>query len=407
MKKGDILELEVIDAAFGGDGVCRGPEGVVFVPFAAKGDRLEVRVMHAGSRFSRGAIVRVIEPGPGRTDPPCKYYGTCGGCVYQHVDYPTELGYKQKQLLDALKRLGGFKELPTVSPVAISPIEYGYRNKLKLMAVPRRSKKGDVTTQFGYCAVNNRTHFAIDECLLASPEMNKELPGIIESAEAKDACIKDKPLTLRQAGNGPVHHYFKRASRKLDWIEETVRGKHISVPMDSFWQVNKAVADQLFATISKWFDENPTDVLVDAYAGTGPFSLAMEHPEIRRVLIEMDDQAMKAAEINHKQLGLKRVDVIPGRTESKLPRVLKQHGKSATVIIDPPRTGCDPSVLKCLLDSDVQRVIYVSCNPSTLARDLKLLCADGAFSLEKLAQFDMFPRTAHFETAALLVRSPA
>ena len=409
MDIGQLLTLEIDDLAFGGDGVGHLDDGrAVFVPFSAVGDELEVRVNVVHARYARAEIVQTARPGPGRCEPACRHYGRCGGCRYQHLDYATETAAKLAQLKAVLARVGRFATLPDVTPIVHSEQEAGYRNKLRVEPFdPSPESAGESALAYGYCEMDNNTFFALDSCPLAAPALNALLPKAQRSAWAhKNARrLHPQPLTLRLTSEGTTHFYFGHAPRRIPWLHETLCGRPLSVPLGSFWQVNSEVAAQLVDTITAWFDADPTPVLVDAYSGVGPFSLALgERPE-RRVLVDRTEQSLQAAAYNHEQWGLAKCRFICGPAERVLRRILSEVSQGdarVTLVLDPPRSGCGAGVIAALAAHRVAQVIYVSCNAATLARDCRRLCDDAGFSLSQLAFFDMFPRTAHFEAAALL-----
>lgn len=405
---GEIRRLTITDLAFGGDGVARSEEGaVVFVPFTACGDTVDARIVSAQRTFLRAEVAEVVEAGPGRVSPPCPYFGTCGGCAYQHLEYEKELAAKVSQLRDSLTRIGGLSDLPAVDPVFPSPRMYGYRNKIRLEPIP--SDEGDEEAErnleYGYCTRDNVTFMAIDRCPLAAEPLNDLLRKVGRTQWGRKNARRPRPLplTLRVTHQGSTHFYFGRAPKAIPWLHESLLGRDVSVPLGSFWQVNNEVSDALAGTVSRWYRESPTRVLVDAYAGVGAFSLTAGDAAQYRVLIEEDSQAMEAARYNHETWGDLSCRCIADRVERALPGALRTvHTAEATVVLDPPRAGCGKRVIRTLCQLKPSTILYVSCNAGTLARDLKTLVDEGGFRLERLALFDMFPRTAHFESLALL-----
>jgi tRNA/tmRNA/rRNA uracil-C5-methylase (TrmA/RlmC/RlmD family) len=407
MKQSETLvELTLADVAFGGDAIGRRADGkAVFVPFAMADERVRVRIESDQPRLARGVLVDVIEASPHRCAAPCPYYTTCGGCVYQHMEYPAELDCKQRQLVELLHRVGGLDSLPEPEPAQASPTAYGYRNKLRVEPVPGRP--GDERIAYGYCQRDNVTFFELASCPLAASALNDLLPRLPQSREGRRNATRPRPapLTLRLTSEGTTSFFFGRAPRRVPWLHERLLGRPVSVPLGSFWQVNSAVANALAQRVAEWFAASPTRTLVDAYSGVGTFSLAIGKSAQARFLIESDDQALQAAEFNHTQWDGLECRCRRGTTEAVLPRLLADANlKRTTVLLDPPRQGCGAPVLKALCDFPVGQVLYVSCNAATLARDLKRLVQVGGYRVERLALFDMFPRTAHFETAVCLNR---
>jgi tRNA/tmRNA/rRNA uracil-C5-methylase (TrmA/RlmC/RlmD family) len=406
----DTLILTIIDIAFGGDGVGRMPDGrVVFVPFTAIGDRIKAKVTAVQPRMAKAVLEEIIEPGQHRVAPVCPLYGQCGGCRYQHIDAAVQIGLKQAQLSAALRRLGGLRELPAVEKAVASPLPYGYRNKFKLQAF--RPIKGGAAA-YGFCALDNKTMLEVSSCPLASAAVNAAAQEALASPDAARNAGRDEPLdlTVRSTASGHSYWYFGLPPKTMAWATEELLGKPVQVPPGGFWQINSSVSSLLVQEVADWFKASPTPQFIDAYAGVGPFCLAVGASAAGHVLIEMDREAIEGADRNTAAWGIKGVEILPGAAETRLPSLLRQLGPQAresTVLLDPPRTGADPRLLTALRGSAVAQAIYVSCNPATLARDLKQLCGEGEtppFRVIRLAAFDMFPQTPHLESVVLLQR---
>lgn len=413
-----IVNLTIHDVAFGGDGVGRLADGcVVFVPFTLPGEEVRVEVRRTQPRFARGRLLSVITPAATRVTPPCPLYGRCGGCQYQHLDYAAQPALKAVQLATTLKRLGKLPELPEIAAPGLAPQPYHYRNKIRLEPIkaPVAAASGSAPAaglDYGFFALDNSTVLPVAACPLASASLNALLATAKASPEALQnaAAMEPGSLTLRQPGVGAPIFYFGDAARSAAALTEELLGRPVSVPAGGFWQVNPAVAEELVRTVAGWLGDTDMTLLVDAYGGVGAFSLALGRAAQHTVLIETSRAAVTAAAANRAAWGLPAAELLAQPTEVALPVVLRRTGKGqvkgtlrgATVVLDPPRTGCQPEVLRALVMNPVQRLLYVSCNASTLARDLQALCVKGPYKLQRLALFDMFPQTAHFETACLL-----
>jgi 23S rRNA (uracil1939-C5)-methyltransferase len=409
MKQTDtVLELTLTDVAFGGDAIGRRTDGkAVFVPFGMAGERVRVRIEADQPRLARGVLVEVCEPHPARCTPPCPYYTTCGGCVYQHMEYAAEVDCKQHQLGELLRRVGGLEQLPEMEPAQASPHVYGYRNKLRVEPLRLAAGGTEERIGYGYCMRDNTTFFELESCPLAAAPLNDLLTRVPRTPEGRRNASQahPRPLTLRLTSDGATSFFFGRAPRRVPWLHERLLQRPVSVPLGSFWQVNPEVADALVRRVVEWFAADPTRTFVDAYCGVGTFSLAIGARAQARFLIESDDQALEAAEFNHRQWDGLTCHGRAGKTEAVLPHLLASANlKRTTVLLDPPRQGCEPPVLKALCDFPVCQILYVSCNAATLARDLKRLVQAGGYHVSHVALFDMFPRTAHFETAVCLRR---
>jgi 23S rRNA (uracil1939-C5)-methyltransferase len=396
MKIGDMMELEIADVAFGGDGVARHPERVVFVPLVLTGERVEAKLTGITARFARADCRQVLVPSPSRVTPPCPYFGDCGGCRYQHADYPFQLQMKRKQVADILQRIGGIAAPPVESTIP-SPVAYGYRNKLTLHGPGRpsfqRSSGGDL--------------LPIESCALAGAAINRKLSELAESELEYDEdliirCDADGEVFISRDGaaqtNGTVP-----ASSGPAIIRETLGGLNFQVPVRSFFQVNPGVHELLLAGVVRTFAEGACVNLVDAYCGVGVFALGLAGGAKNIIGIEYDPAAVSCAVENAKQLGCVQVRFRQGQVETALRPALRECSSAPTcVILDPPRAGCADRIIRLLLEERPRQVLYLSCAPPVLARDLKRLLA-GGYELRRVAPFDMFPQTAHVEVLAELV----
>ncbi|MDT8390054.1 MAG: class I SAM-dependent RNA methyltransferase [Lentisphaeria bacterium] len=391
--------ITIHDLAYGGDGVGLAADGrAVFVPFTIPGEEVDVEIVEEKQRFCRGRIKEVRVPSEFRVAPACPLFGRCGGCQYQHITYAEQVRFKCAQLVETLRRLGGLDIDAAVEPVIHSPKEYNYRNKLTLEPFER-----DGQIDYGFFSQVEGDFLSVEHCPLADPALNDLLPMARERGLVRGN--RDKRLLLRQPAVGAAHAFFGKPGARADWLEEVVGGHRVKVPAHSFWQVNPAVGDHLAGQVARWSGNPPVDYVIDAYAGAGLFSLAAGDAFTKVCLIEADVAAVKASQWNHRHLGLKGREFMIGRTEKILPGLLRRAEKNRArmlVILDPPRGGCDQRVLEALLATPVRQIIYVSCNPGALARDLKSLRRDGGYQIENLSLADMFPQTAHFESAVAL-----
>ena len=382
LQPGQHLELDITDIAFGGDGIGRVEGFVVFVPFVLGGERVEVEIVDVKKRYATADLVRVITPAPQRVEPRCQYYQQCAGCQYQHVDYRHQLELKRKQIIDIFQRIGGIKT-PPIEPVVASPSEYAYRNKLVVHGPGAP----------GFWTMRGRSVIPIARCEIAREEINAKL---------SEPLAVDKHLTLRSNSAGQT--WLFTASDEI--IAETVLGKTLRVPLGSFFQVNREVIELALQHTRQAFAASGCKILVDAYCGIGLFALLLGDLAGHVYGIEEDARAITVANENAAHLGLSRYDFYPGKTERLLFYTFRQCKLEETcLILDPPRSGCGRPVLKTLREQKPRKLIYVSCAPPMLARDIKELLKVG-YRLERVTPFDMFPQTAHCEAVAELSFSP-
>ena len=400
LQPGQRIELDITTVAFGGDGIGRVDNFVVFVPFVIEGERVEVEIVEVKRRYATADLVRVIAPSARRVEPRCPYYAKCAGCQYQHVEYAHQLELKRSQIRDAFERIGKIAN-PPIEPVVGSPREYHYRNKIVVHGPGKP----------GFWTVRGRSIIGIEQCPIAREEVNAKL------AQISQQSLENVHLTIRANSEREVWLYTetRRPNSELDQAEataetpiprrtitETILDKTLHVPLGSFFQVNREVIELALEHTRRVFASSGCKILIDAYCGVGLFSLMLADLAEHVYGIEEDTNAIKAANDNAQQLGLARYDFYPGKTERLLFYTLRQCRLDETcLILDPPRSGCAPVVLKTLREQKPRKIIYVSCAPPMLARDIKVLVAHG-YRLERITPFDMFPQTAHCEAVAEL-----
>lgn len=366
---GDILEVEITDIAFGGEGVARTCHFVLFVPFVLVGERVRVEITELKKRFGRARCREILHASPERVPPRCRYFGACGGCQYQHLDYPAQLRLKQKQVADIFQRIGGFAP-EIVAPVVPCPQPYGYRNRVMIRSQWDKFKQG---LQLGFLRENSGLVVDVEECAIAMPELNEQ---------------------LRQArAHPPPKGGLKVVLRDYPADYE--------VPKDAFFQNNFFLLPELIRAVGRGIQAGGARYLVDAYCGVGFFSLELAGTVAGFVGVEYDRTAVYAARRNQIRRGVTNGEYLEGKTEELLHGLLERFpARETAYLLDPPRTGCPPESLRQLRAAGPAQVIYVSCHPATLARDLNGLCQDGVFELAGLIPLDMFPQTQHVECVA-------
>lgn len=366
---GDKEVVTIADMAFGGEGVARIGDFVVFVPFVAPGEEVEIELTEVKKRFGRGRVLRMVRESDERVKPLCQYFGDCGGCQYQHLAYPLQLEIKRKQIADLFERIGGFSQA-VVAAVIPCPSPYGYRNRIMIRSQWDKFKQG---LNIGFIRADNRLVVDIEECKIAEPALNGEITRVRKNPPPKGGL----KVVLRIPPEG--------------W----------QVPRDSFFQNNFFLVPELVKVVRSCLQESKMSFLLDAYCGVGFFAIEAADLVERFVGIELDSPAIKAARINAASHGASNGEFLCGTTEEMLPAVLgKCEAQRTAVILDPPRTGCPPGTLELLRQSRVGQVIYVSCHPATLARDLNILCSNNVFELKNVVPLDMFPQTQHVECVA-------
>ena len=373
LKLGDKINLTIHDLAFGGEGVGRIEEFVVFVPFVITGETVEAEITELKKNFARAKLVRVITPSPQRVTPECGYFMNCGGCQYQHIDYAAQLVFKHKQISDLFERLGKISRA-VVTPVLPCPAPYGYRNRIMIRTQWNGPAKKLVV---GFIGVNNKYVEDITECKIAEPILNEQITEV--------------------RANPPPKGGIKVVLR--------VQPENWEVPRDSFFQNNFFLLPKLVETVQDFLKAGGSRHLIDLYCGVGFFGIEAASVVDSFVGVEYDQLAIAAARKNAASRNITNGEFVAAKVEEVLPELLKKFSAEKTaVILDPPRKGCWPETLALLRETKPAQIIYVSCQPATIARDLNILCADGVFELARVQPLDMFPQTQHVECVADLRR---
>ncbi|PYJ38900.1 MAG: 16S rRNA (cytosine(1402)-N(4))-methyltransferase [Verrucomicrobia bacterium] len=364
-----LVDLRIEDVAFGGKGVAREQGKAVFVPYSIEGELVSAEIMREKKQFAEADLIEVKQLSPDRVEPECPYFGRCGGCAYQHINYEHQLAIKWRQVRDALQRIGKLKDAP-IRPIIPSPKQYAYRNRITVHA------QDGVT---GFFRRDSHRLIDIERCSISSDEVNRALAELRAQPYVSDG------------------HYTLRA------------GSEVRV----FAQTNDEVANALRDLVVDLVPSNQ-GVLIDAYCGAGFFAKALLDKFERVIGIDWDKFAIDAAREN----ATAKESYIAGDVETELGRAAQQTRKgdlqfapaviptsrdslkSVTLIVDPPATGLSENVRKAVIDLAPEILIYVSCNPPTLARDLREL--QEKFTIDSVTPLDMFPQTAEIEVAVQL-----
>lgn len=407
------ITLTIDSVAYRGPGVGRANGCVYFVPGTCQGEVVRARVTTQKKNYGEAQVVAIEKASPERLQHAECTFGRypVPGCVYGHMTYEAELKYKQEQLLSFLKRQAKQEnaEALLLEPFA-SPQHLNYRNKITLHY--DRGFKGRPV--LGYFGDDNETVVEVPQCPLAAPEINAELAELREDPRftrylgvGGSAIIrytkKDGVLVLPLSVN---HRFFEE---DYPMLHEQINAGEILVPPRGFYQVNPYVSPKLVEYVMGLVEQIKPDRLLDMYCGVGVFGLSAAHIGVPAIIgYDSGRDVIGVAQQNAEKLGLNDTKFICGLSaqiaDSAL-RNAKKRGGKATVIVDPPRSGLEPEVTAALWEHPVENLIYVSCSPDTLARDLVKLTADGTYSIRSVKLFDMFPRTAHFESVTWLQKN--
>ena len=371
--RANTSELTVTIDSLGnnGDGIARHDGKVVFVPLTLPGERVRIKPVTRKKSFIRAQVLETLESSEVRQTPPCEYFGRCGGCDWQHAPYPMQLDAKVQSLTDSLVRIGKLDN-PTINPIVASEAIYHYRNRIQGVI------KGG---RFHYRHRGSDQMLAINSCTLAEDAINAHLGD--EAA-------------LSQGPQGRVE------------IASTDDGVSV-LPINEensteagFRQVNTAVASRLALLLDTVSAPLDTDSCIDLYCGRGTWSIdiAQRHPHSRVIGIDASEDNIRLAREQSLETGLTNLRFQQGRVESIMKSLPLTN---SFCIVDPPRAGLATTVCSALCENPPRHIVYISCHPASLARDLALLTADR-FKLTSVTPLDMFPQTAHLETLSLLSR---
>ncbi len=351
------------------------------------GEEVVVRLLET-RRMTAAQVVRVLRPSPYRVEAPCPYYGPCTGCQWQHIAYEHQLEMKRQKVQQALDQAPGLGSAP-VRPTIAAPEPFGYRNHARFTV-----KRGSL----GFVHRIMRRFLRVERCLLMHPWINEAL------AKLQDRCQETTQLSIRYGENTGawlVQPTLRGADVPLasgqSHYEEALLGRTFRVASPSFFQVNTRQTERLVQLVRDRLGLTGQEFVVDAYAGVGTLAVLLA-PYARRVLaIEEAASAVKDARLN--AVGLPQVEFLQAKTELALAQLAERPD---AVVLDPPRVGCHPLALEALKRLAPKRVVYISCDPTALARDLQLLCP-SPYRLEDVQPIDMFPQTHHIEAVATLV----
>jgi 23S rRNA (uracil1939-C5)-methyltransferase len=415
MAPADLQEVTFDTLTYGGEALGRLPDGrAVFVLFGLPGERARIRLVQEKRGFARGELVEIIQTAAKRITPRCKHFGLCGGCQYQHMPYEQQLQVKEEILRDQLKRIGRIDD-PPVEATVPSANPWNYRNQVQF----HLTHEG----RLGYVRASPDPRMAeiilaIEECHLPQPAINEMWPQLqferdsgIQRVSIRVGADDDLILTLEGSGGDlpeleiegelSVTHLFEDDCVLLsgrDHVIMRVLGRDFRVSAPSFFQVNTAMAEKMAEHVLK-LAPPAADVMLDVYCGAGLFS-AFLAPRCRRLVgIEVAPAACEDFGVNLDEYD--NVELYEAPAEDVLPAL---QARPDLVIVDPPRAGVDLKALDALVQLQPAHIIYVSCDPSTLARDLRHL-TDNDYRLTRVTPFDMFPQTYHIESISMLERA--
>ena len=443
--KNDRICVTIEDYTSDGFGVAKVEGFVLFVPGGVLGDVAEVHVLKVLQSSAYAKIISVLTPSPHRIESACAYHSKCGGCTFWQMDYAEELRLKAARVEQNLIRLGGVEQ-PNMRPAVGAETLFGYRNKAQY---PVRMQNGEAVA--GFFAAHSHRLIETERCAIQPPIFDQIVHFILQ-------YVNDRGITAydEQRHKGTLRHIYLRKSKdnkvmvclvltrlsfprdfaetlqnefreievvclnenrektnvilgkktvyltKQTCLYDTLLGKRFALSPHAFYQVNRDQCQRLYQTVAALADITPEDTVLDLYCGIGTIGICVADRAKKLCGIEIIPQAVENAKENAVQNGLQNAEFYCADAKEGAKMLLDRGYRFDCVIVDPPRKGCDESTIAALKALAPERLVYVSCDPATLARDIKRL---EGFTLISATPVDLFPRTAHIETAALLKRS--
>ncbi len=446
--KNDILTLDITAVGSEGQGIARREDGyTLFVPGAVLGDRVKILVVKENKSYGYGKLIEVISPSPNRVEAPCGVFGKCGGCTMLTTAYPLQLEIKEKRVRDALERIGGLSSPKVLKCFGSDPC-FGYRNKAQY---PAAEKDGRLTA--GFYAPNSHRVVESADCALQDPRITEIVSFIVSAAnELKIPAYDEK------SGRGCLRHIYARCGRdesivafvsarenknfkllaektaerfpyikgivlninpkatniilgdreKLlfgkSYITDKIGDVSYKVSYRSFYQVNPYTTPALYEKAAEYCALTGKETVFDLYCGAGTIGLFLAFGAKKVIGVEIVPEAVENAKENAALNGIENAEFYCGKAEDVCPELIRRGEHADVVVLDPPRKGCERDLLEAVAKMSPEKVVYVSCNPSTLARDCAVLDEMG-YSLSEAAPFDQFPHTGHVECVVLMSRA--
>ena len=450
VKKNDVVTLTFEDLTHEGNGVAKINGYPLFVPFGLPGEEAEVKVVKVNKRFGYGKLLDVKKASPHRVTPPCNVFYKCGGCQLQHMSYEMQLEMKQNQVKNVMRKIAHLDDVP-VHPVLGMEDPWRYRNKIQ---IPVGEKDGELITGFYQqrshriihdmetCVIQNelgdrmveavrriatdlgieaydetthrgllrhiivRTAYGTNDTMIILVTRTEKLPQREELIKQLVETYPSIKSIIQNINSDKTNVILGKKSRTLygeDYIYDSIGDLKFKISPRSFYQVNPTQTKVLYEKALEYADVGENDVVIDAYCGIGTISLFLAEKANKVYGVEIVPEAIHDANINAKINGLSNTEFVVGEAEKVMPKWKEEGLRPDVIVVDPPRKGCDETLLQAMIDMEPKRIVYVSCNPSTLARDLRIL-EDGGFTTQEVQPVDMFSQTSHVECVAWLER---
>lgn len=443
--------LDIIAEGYQGEGIAKVDGYPIFIKGAIKGEKAKIKIIKVNKNYAYGRLQEIIEASEDRVKPTCSYYKRCGGCSLQHMNYNKQLDFKWNRVKDCIGRIAGLDEELVEYPIGMGDNQYRYRNKVQL---PIGKVNGEIV--IGFFAERSHDIIDIDECLIQFAEadsirkitkewiVNNNIEpatvdgrynpnGVVRHIVIRKGFTTDEIMVVLVATTDEVPYideYIDRLKNNIqalksvvlninakdtnvilgtrcitlygsDTIQDYIDKFKFNISPLSFFQVNPKQTEVLYNKALEYAGLTGKEVVFDAYCGTGTITLFLSQKAKKVYGVEIIDAAIVNARENARINGIDNCEFFTGKSEEIIPQLLKEGVNPDVIVVDPPRKGCDISLLQAIIDCNIDKVVYVSCDPSTLGRDLKILSQNG-YKVKKVQPVDMFGGSFHVETVCLL-----
>ncbi|NTW71786.1 MAG: 23S rRNA (uracil(1939)-C(5))-methyltransferase RlmD [Eubacteriaceae bacterium] len=444
-RKNDIITLDIINLTSTGEGIGKIDGFAVFVNDTLPGEKVKAKITLVKSSYAQAELIKILEESVHRTQAPCSYFGGCGGCQIQNLNYPEQLTIKTKMVRDALVRIGGFSESDVLIKPAIGmELPFGYRNKSQYKVSSQGvlgfyAKKSHHVVPLQKCLIQmdegterisvlnaiiagnhisvydensgkgllrgivERTSSLNRDTMLIFVINGEALPNqkeIIKSITSKFEDVKSIYLNVNKDKTNKVMSNDNRLIWGVERIRDNIGDSQFDISPLSFFQVNNQMTKVIYDKAADFAGLNGEQTVFDLYCGIGTIGIYLSEKAKKVYGIEIVSDAIKDANRNAKINGVENIEFIEGKAEEKIEDLLESGIAADVIVLDPPRKGCDEKLLSTILKVKPARIVYVSCNPATLARDLKILSAE--YEIKEVQPIDNFPHSMHVETVVLI-----
>lgn len=441
--------VDIQGMGYEGEGISRIENFTVFIPGALENEKVKIKIVKINKNFGFGKLLEIIEPSPDRVEPRCTIYKRCGGCQLQHLSYEAQLRFKKNRVKDCLERIGKLEGFVLHDTIGMAE-PYRYRNKVQLPL-----GKEDGKTSIGFYAKRSHDIIDLESCLIQNETADKVIAIVREWIDKNGIAVYDEEKNTGAVRNIMIREAFrtkevmvvivtrtrelpykdefiealKNGIKDLKSVIQNINGKRTNVILSddcitlfgedtisdyigefrfnisplSFFQVNPVQTEVLYGKALEYAGLTGNETVFDAYCGTGTITLFLSKKAKKVYGVEIVPQAIENARINASQNKVENAEFIVGEAEKVIPELISQGIKADVVVVDPPRKGCGIELLEAMAKIQPKRIVYVSCDPGTLARDLGIL-KDLGYETKEVQPVDMFPMTGHVEVVTLLVK---